>query len=652
MFRKTLVVLPHFLRYVIRDTKYVIFILFLLITCHLSLIPPVFAAEEFATSYDVLYDIGEDGIATITEKVNLRNLTSEYYANQFKLTIGATQISDIKASDAGGSLEIASEQKENLTTISVKFNQQVAGLGKNLPWTISFKSKDFAEKVGKIWEVRAPRISPTSNPESYNLTLSVPKIFGDPSQISPTPKSQTVSGNKLFLTFDMEQLKSSGVSATFGQNQLFDFDLTYHLENNNLVPVRTNIALPPDTSFQDVIYQRIEPKPLNVTLDNDGNYLAWFRLERGQKMDVKVFGSAKLYSSSKVKNPFLEESLRNKYTSADKYWEKDNPQIISKVNEILGKNPPPDNGEKAKLIFRFVVNFLKYDSSRLEGNIERFGAVTALNNPDTAVCMEFTDLFIALARAAGIPARELNGYAYSANNALRPLSLTKDILHSWPEYWNASRGWVMVDPTWENTTGGADYFSKLDLNHFAFVVKGSSSSEPIPAGSYKYTGQEDTRDVKVSLSDTDFLGHPQIDVVLESLNPVISGFPGKLVIKVTNTGNSFFPSDSLTINSNKLTIQNSKTQKLGIIPPFGSSVFEFNVRTKSLFDSFTDQMTIAIGNQKFTQEVKVAPFILFQTVPLIISAVAAFMVLVYAVILGVFIYRKRILKAKLQAGKS
>jgi len=74
-------------------------------------------------------------------------------------------------------------------------------------------------------------------------------------------------------------------------------------------------------------------------------------------MDVKVFGSAKLYSSSKVKNPFLEESLRNKYTSADKYWEKDNPQIISKVNEILGKNPPPDNGEKAKLIFRFVVNF-------------------------------------------------------------------------------------------------------------------------------------------------------------------------------------------------------------------------------------------------------------------------------------------------------
>lgn len=611
----------------------------------------VFAANEFATSYDVLYDVSDTGITTVTEKITLKNLTSESYANQFKLTIGATQVFDIKASDLSGPLEVSSEQKDTTTTISVKFNVQVAGLGKTLPWTLAFKSKDFAEKSGKVWEVRAPKISPSSNLENYNLTISVPQSFGDLSGISPVPKSQSLSSGRIFLGFDMSQLKSSGVFASFGTSQLFDFDLAYHLRNSNLMPILTNIALPPDTSFQDVIFQRIEPKPLNVTLDQDGNYLAWYRLNRGQKIDVRVLGSAKLYTSSKVKNPSLPEDLKKKYTAGDKYWEKDNPQIVGQLNEILGENPSGNTGEKAKLIFQFVVDSLKYDSKRLTDNIERLGAVTALANPDRAICMEFTDLFIALARAAGIPARELDGYARTANTTLRPLSFTggapgaKDVLHSWPQYWDEQRGWVMVDPTWQNTTGGVDYFSKFDLNHFVFVVKGSSSEEPIPAGSYKYPG-ENSNDVKVTLSENDFLGKPQLDVEILSASPIISGFHGAIKVMVTNLGNSFYPSASLSMIADKLLVLNADGAMSGLIPAYGTATFDFNIRTRSLFDSYTDTVTILIGGQKFTKDVKVGPFILFQPIPMIIGIIALFMVFVYLAVLGTHIYRVRLSKSK------
>ncbi|MBI2337745.1 hypothetical protein HYU95_01035 [Candidatus Daviesbacteria bacterium] len=608
------------------------------------------AKAGFATSYDVLYDVNESGITTVTEKVTLKNLTSEYYANQFKLTTGATQISDIKATDPGGALEVTQEQKDTTTTIGVKFNQQVAGLGKTLPWVISFKSKDFAEKSGKVWEVRVPKVSSTSNLESYNLTLAVPQSFGEPSLISPIPKSQTISAGKIFLTFEKDQLLNSGISANFGNIQLFDFDLSYHLENNNWMPILTSIALPPDTSFQDVIYQRIEPSPLNVTVDNDGNYLAWFKLNRGQKLDVKAIGSAKLYTNSKVKNPFLDESLKKKYTESNKYWEKDNPQIINKLNEILGDSVTADAETKARLIFRFVVNYLKYDPSRLkDSNIERLGAVTALANPDSAVCMEFTDLFIALARTAGIPARELDGYAYTSNTALRPLSLTKDILHAWPEYWDERRGWVMVDPTWENTTGGVDYFSKLDLNHFVFVIKGFSSSEPIAAGSYKYTGQ-DSRDVQVALSEIDFLGHPQIDVQIDVPNPFMSGLPGIVKLKIKNTGNAVYPSVPLTIAAEKLLILNSEGQNSGLIPPFGVSEFSFNTRTKSLLNSYSDQIYVLLGSQKFTKDIVIGPFLLFQTMPIMIGVVGALMFLIYLTVLGIHIYRRK-KKSHKRAGK-
>jgi len=614
----------------------------------------VFAADStksspqtFSTSYDVIYDVGADGITIVTEKINLKNLTSEYYANQFKITIGATQISDVRASDQSGIMEVSTQQKDNTTIISVKFNQQIAGLGKTLPWTLQFKSKDFAQNLGKIWELRAPKIAP-SNLENYNLTISVPQTFGEPSSINPTPRSQTISSGKMFLTFDKSQLLASGVSANFGTNQLFDFDLAYHLENNNLVPILTNIALPPDTAYQDVIFQRIEPKPINITVDDDGNYLAWYRLNSNQKIDIKVFGSTKLYANSKVKNPVLEDSLRRKYTKADKYWEKDNPQITSKLTEILGEksptgsssSPPTDVGEKVKLIYRFVVEDLKYDPSRLKGTIDRLGAVTALNNPTTAVCMEFTDLFIALIRAAGIPARELDGYAYTANPILRPLSLSKDILHAWPQYWDEKKGWVMVDPTWENTTGGVDYFNKLDLNHFTFAIRGSSSITPIPAGSYK-SASEDSNDVKVTLSGNDFLGKPQLGVNIENTNPILSGFPGKIRVNISNFGNAFYPSTIFSINSDKLSILEGNSQKLGPIPAYGTSIFYFNIRTKSLFDNYNDKIRVFVNGQLFDKDVNIKPFLIFESVPVLLATVLLTIILVYSSVLGTHIYKNR-----------
>lgn len=622
-------------------------VLFLLFTVTYPL-STIYAAEEFTTSYDVIYDIDVSGITTVSEKISLKNLTEQYYANQFKLTIGATDITDIKASDGGGPLEVKSEKKDTSTSLSVNFNQQVTGLGKILQWSLQFKSKDFAEKVGKVWEVRAPRISSSTNLENYNLTISVPISFGEPTLISPTPKSKTVSSGKLFLTFDKSQLTDSGVSASFGTTQIFDFDLTYHLENTNLIPVLTNITLPPDTAYQDMLFQTINPRPINVTVDEDGNYLAWYRLNRGQKIDIKVLGSAKLYTNTKAKNPSLNEELRSQYTASLKYWEKDHPLIIQKLEEVLGSSTTLNNREKVSKIYAYVVNSLKYNSSRITDDIDRLGAVTALNNPDQAVCMEFTDLFIALARAAGIPARELDGFAYTANPVLRPLTLSKDILHAWPEYWDEKLGWVMVDPTWENTTGGVDYFHKLDLNHFVFAIKGTSSTQPLSAGSYKREGQ-DSKDVKVTLSDKDFLGKAQLDVSVDSDIGIISGLPGKLKVKISNTGNALYQSSKMVVTTEKLNILSGGEQTSGSIPPFGTATFEVNVRTNSLFDSYTDKISINLGGQKFVSEIDVKPLIFLRTVPLMLGAIILAIIAIYFAVLGGLLYRRRfgkIAKAK------
>ena len=207
------------------------------------------------------------------------------------------------------------------------------------------------------------------------------------------------------------------------------------------------------------------------------------------------------------------------------YWDTSNPEIISLSKKL--RTP--------RQIYDYVSTKLKYDYTRVKPNVERLGGVNALKNPESAICMEFTDLFITLARASGIPAREINGYAYTENPEIQPLSLVNDVLHAWPEYYDVDKGvWIPVDPTWGSTTGGVDYFTKLDLRHFTFVIHGVSDTKPYPAGSYKL-GTNPQKDVFVSFGSLpqERNSKLKIEANLEGWIPLISN---RLDINIYNPG--------------------------------------------------------------------------------------------------------------------
>jgi len=609
--------------------KFLFIILFVLF---FAIAPKVLAQEEFSTSYDTTYDVGSDGITAVKEKITLKNLTSKYYASNFILTIGSTEIIDLKASDDAGPMEVNLEHKDNTSIITAKFNQQVAGLNKSQTFNLSFKSKDFTQNIGRTWEVNLPKIPESSNISNYNLVLSVPVAFGDPTSISPSPKSESQTFDRLFFTFSKNQITKSGISVNFGTAQVFDFILKYNLENNSLFPIMTSIVIPPDTAYQDILINNLKPNPVNVTVDEDGNWLAWYRLPRRSKQEVVVIGSAKLYIKPKS-NDFLQLSQQqsNKLIKGDEFWETNNPAILSTLTEIFSQGTPKQNREKTRLIYQYVVSHLKYDTSRLNNNnIERLGAVTALNNPNSAVCMEFTDLLITLLRANKIPARELDGFAYSQNSNLRPLSLSKDLLHAWVEYFDEQKGWVMVDPTWENSSGGVDYFNKFDLNHLVFAIKGISSKMPYVSD-----------DVKVTVSENDFLGKPQIVIESEAPSYLWAGFPANLSVTISNQGNSIQSPITLTINTNTIKVLNSHIINLNSIPPLGSTTHQFSLRTPFIWQETRDSLEINLGSETITKQVTIKPFFMFIPIPVIFLSLGITVAGIYIIILGIHFYRKR-----------
>ncbi|HEB13808.1 MAG TPA: transglutaminase domain-containing protein, partial [candidate division WWE3 bacterium] len=500
----------------------------------------IFAAGDFKASYQTEYFAKESGEIKVTQNVTIENLTSQYFVSQYKFTIGSRVIKNVKGWDPNGSLTPQIKKEDEETTITLKFKARVLGKGNKLKFGISYDFPDLAKKNGLVWELNLLKISGLDNISIYNLTVSVPQSFGPLLYSFPEPAAQAKKGERTTITFNKGGLLEGAPRLAFGKFQLYSLSLSYHLKNPSIGLGYTEIALPPDIlGYQKIIQNSLLPSPDLIRVDDDGNYLARYNLGPLEKIDViwkgliALFYPERDFGNKTAKD--IHTDLVQTYAQEQKYWETSAVEIKAQAAKLT--NPKLSVAENLKNIYNFVTQNLSYSYQKLEtGELVRLGALEALSQKESAVCMEYTDLFIALARSSGIPAREVNGYAYTSDDTDRPLSLRLeggDVLHAWPQAYIPQTGWVMVDPTW-GSTSGSSYFSTFDLSHLAFVIKGESSEYPLPAGSYKTDPNQ--KDVVVSLSENiDVLEEePNLEVAIEFAPYVIAPFQTKAVIKVKN----------------------------------------------------------------------------------------------------------------------
>lgn len=590
------------------------FLIFSLVFLFIFSPKPTFADENFAVSSNVTYTINSSGTTHVLFSETLRNTTDKYYASSYTLHLGFTNIANVTASDGGGTISPVVKSAKDGQDITVNFNQKIAGLNKNLYFTLAFDTPDVASLNGAIWEVNIPGISDTSNFENFTVRVVVPSYFGSPTYIKPAVNTNS-------LTFTKEELGKSGISLAFGDKQVYSTNLTYHLRNTQLFPVRTEIALPPDTTYQHVEIDNINPKPSNVTMDQDGNWLAQYRLAPAQTLNINLDG--KVYVSLIPTRTPLSQNQKAIYTQPNTYWQTNSDRI-----QKLAKNL-----KTPEAIYQYVVKNLAYDFSRVTDNQERLGAVGVLDHPNQAVCLEFTDLFIALSRAAGIPARELDGYAYTQNAVQRPLSLQKEVLHAWPEYYDETQGtWIMVDPTWENTTGGVDYFHTFDYDHLTFVIKGISSTYPVPAGGYKLPGQEAKKDISVSFSPDSIEPDPSVNFSTNLASQILAGLPIRGSMSLQNNGHVIFPSQEVIVTSQ---LGGKQTYLAQAIPPFGSTTLSLDLGQTKFLTNTNDEIKITLAGKTIVKSIQITTYYL------IFIIVGGILIAVLSIIIPIITRRPR-----------
>ena len=516
--------------------KKILFVFLLFTVAYQSLVARAYAADsKFDISVDSSYIIHEDGITDVTQKIKIVNKTDYYYTPTYTVSVGFKDIQNIEAFNSDGSIPTTLDDKNpDNKSIKMSFPKRYAGISENNQFTLRFSTKDIAQKQGNIWEVIIPGIESPDDFKDYKTIISVPDSFGKASIVKPD--IQVTSGP---IELEKSDIGKAGVYILYGEKQYFSYILKYNISNPNLFPVRTEIALPPKTNYQNVLVNSYSEDPLNVTIDEDGNWIAEYRLLPQQKKIVTITGIIETYGANE------KEELTNKqikdYTSARKYWDAQNPSIKQASASL---KTPED-------IYEYVVKKLSYNYTKVATDNLRLGGAGALSDPKNSVCLEFSDLFISLARANGIPARSVEGYAYTQNSKLRPLSLVNDILHAWPEYYDVKqKQWIMVDPTWGNTTKGMDYFTSLDFSHVTFAIKGVDSEYPIPAGGYKFN--QESKDVSVKFAkSSDYKVKDKLEIT--DTFPTFSfpkvGFQGTFTVK--NSGNRQVSSLVVNVSTSK-----------------------------------------------------------------------------------------------------
>ncbi|MCR4326723.1 MAG: hypothetical protein NUV52_03640 [Candidatus Roizmanbacteria bacterium] len=448
----------------------------------------VWAATTVSTALHDTYRLTDTSTVQVERSLTFTNQVPDLYVNQYLFSFRNTQQTHgLVVEEDGQIAQFKTERNGELLEVTVTLRRPAIGIGKTKTITMRYTLSDYLQESGLYKElIIAPsRVSEDEDVRDYIIDVISPPSY--PLVSIAKPLGQKVSDHQ-YRWSGVHAFDGNNLYLAYGQEALYQLELQYAIQNKYPYPRSYSIPFPPDGAWQQIIIDEVQPEPDKTYRDEDDNFMATYTVPANGTVNVIFNGVARLTSDVRVdvqsymRKRYTASLLTSRYLSQQPYWTLSGVAVPAFANQ--------------KEMYDYIIQTLSYDDSRIDNSLKRMGATWALSNPEQAVCMEYTDLFIALARENNLPAREVVGYGIAQDDSLLPLSFYGDLLHAWPEYYDRARElWHPIDPTWGDTAR-LDYLSSFDLSHIAFVYHGTSSETPYPPGVYKTN--RDSKDVYVS----------------------------------------------------------------------------------------------------------------------------------------------------------
>ena len=223
-----------------------------------------------------------------------------------------------------------------------------------------------------------------------------------------------------------------------------------HLQITNLESVsKKDVAVsilsfksfPPNIFF--FVYNISSPVPYEIIKgENDFIKFKIKELKPGETLDINLTYTGMLWGAdyfshldvNKISGDY-DAAFLEKFTQAAAGIEVEDSQIKELARKIVGEEKNPF--WKAYKIYNWITRNIIYDYEKAERENLETGALLTLRTKK-GTCDDYTKLFVALARASGIPARSVMLYVMEG----------KANGHGFPEVYLPPYGWIPLDPTW------------------------------------------------------------------------------------------------------------------------------------------------------------------------------------------------------------
>lgn len=207
--------------------------------------------------------------------------------------------------------------------------------------------------------------------------------------------------------------------------------LTGELKFVTLVPV----SIP---GRQVVKSKSFSPRPARFFSDGQEQYAEFLlkNITRRTRISVSVLMDLFPYDGS-VLRPEVKHGEGNLeiFLKSERFIESDN----ALLRETALKLKETDQSRTVRRIFSHVLDRLSWEGFN---PVDR-GALCTFRQK-SGDCTDYADLFTALCRSAGVPARFVEGFWLREDQRGRILK------HNWAEVWLAQTGWIPLDPSFSD----------------------------------------------------------------------------------------------------------------------------------------------------------------------------------------------------------
>ena len=259
-----------------------------------------------------------------------------------------------------------------------------------------------------------------------------------------------------------------------------ELEYTHQIRNygpGELTSLDIYIALPHDLPFQKILDTLVfDPQPIDFPSDQWDQKVAHFHFANvpsGEFVTVSMTARAELYKTRFFIFPEktgtlkdIPDDIKAKYLGdGSKYWIEDE-YIQETAKKVVGDET--NCYWIARKLFNHVIDKLEYE---LAGG---WNVAPTILKRGNGSCSEYSFVYIALCRAAGLPTRYAGSVVIRGDDAS-----SDDVFHRWVEVYLPNYGWVPIDPSGGDETRPAHQAGAIGYlnNRFLITTLGGGGSD-------------------------------------------------------------------------------------------------------------------------------------------------------------------------------